>query len=59
MTKKRLFFTFVGTWVSAATILGFTGNVYHSGLSVIASSVIPWFIGRGSPVSDDGPAIRE
>ena len=40
-------FTFVGTWVSAATILGFTGNVYHSGLSVIASSVIPWFIGAG------------
>ena len=28
--EKRLFFTFVGTWVSAATILGFTGNVYHS-----------------------------
>ena len=45
--EKRLFFTFVGTWVSAATILGFTGNVYHSGLSVIASSVIPWFIGAG------------
>ena len=22
--EKRLFFTFVGTWVSAATILGFT-----------------------------------
>ena len=45
--EKSLFFTFVGTWVSAATILGFTGNVYHSGLSVIASSVIPWFIGAG------------
>lgn len=42
---KRLFFTFVGTWVSAATILGFTGNVYHNGTAVIASSVIPWFIG--------------
>lgn len=42
---RRLFFTFVGTWVSAATILGFTGNVYHSGMSVIATSVIPWFIG--------------
>lgn len=45
--EKRLFFTFVGTWVSAATILGFTGNVYHNGISVIASSVIPWFIGAG------------
>ena len=45
--EKRLFFTFVGTWVSAATILGFTGNVYHNGMSVIASSVIPWFIGAG------------
>ncbi len=57
--EKRLFFTFVGTWVSAATILGFTGNVYHSGLSVIASSVIPWFIGAGSPVSDDGTRLYE
>lgn len=42
---RRLFFTFVGTWVSAATILGFTGNVYHNGTTVIAFSVIPWFIG--------------
>ena len=42
---SRLFFTFVGTWVSAATILGFTGNVYHNGMQVIAISVIPWFIG--------------
>lgn len=42
---RRLFFTFVGTWVSAATILGFTGNVYHNGTNVIATSVIPWFIG--------------
>lgn len=47
MTKNACFSSFVGTWVSAATILGFTGNVYHSGLSVIASSVIPWFIGAG------------
>lgn len=45
--ERRLFFTFVGTWVSAATILGFTGNVYHNGTAVIASSVIPWFIGAG------------
>lgn len=28
----RLFFTFVGTWLSAATILGYTGNVYNPGL---------------------------
>lgn len=26
--EKRLFFTFVGTWVSAATILGFTWETY-------------------------------
>lgn len=41
----RLFCTFVGTWISAATILGFTGNVYEGGTSVIAVTVIPWFIG--------------
>ena len=41
----RLFFTFVGTWISAATILSYTGNVYLEGTSVIATSVIPWFIG--------------
>ena len=40
----RLFFTFVGTWISAATILSYTGNVYLEGTSVIATSVIPWFI---------------
>ena len=28
---RALFFTFVGTWVSAATILGYTGNVYQNG----------------------------
>lgn len=43
----RLFFTFVGTWISAATILGFPGNVYMSGTQVIAFTVIPWFIGTG------------
>ena len=26
---RALFFTFVGTWISAATILGYTGNVYQ------------------------------
>lgn len=41
----RLFFTFVGTWISAATILGYTGNVYQNGTGVITMSVIPWFIG--------------
>lgn len=43
--RGRLFFTFVGTWISAATILGYTGNVYQNGTAVIAVSVIPWFIG--------------
>ena len=43
----RLFSTFVGTWVSAATILGYTGNVFENGTSVIAVTVIPWFIGAG------------
>lgn len=41
----KLFFTFVGTWISAATILGYTGNVYQNGTAVIMVSVIPWFIG--------------
>ena len=41
----RLFFTFVGTWISAASILGFTGNVCQNGTAVIIVSVIPWFIG--------------
>ena len=41
----RLFFTFVGTWISAASILGFTGNVCQQGTAVIIVSVIPWFIG--------------
>lgn len=43
----KLFFTFVGTWISAATILGFTGNVYENGVRTILTSVIPWFIGAG------------
>lgn len=43
----KLFFTFVGTWISAATILGFTGNVYENGTKTIMTSVIPWFIGAG------------
>ena len=34
-------------WVSAATILGYTGNVFENGTSVIAVTVIPWFIGAG------------
>ena len=54
--EKRLFFTFVGTWVSAATILGFTGNVPQRTLChrVVGHPVV---YRRGSPVSDDGPAI--
>lgn len=42
---RRLFFTFVGTWISAASVLGFTGNVYQNGTAVIMVSVVPWFIG--------------
>ena len=33
--------------MSAATILGYTGNVFENGTSVIAVTVIPWFIGAG------------
>ncbi len=38
-------FTFCGTWVSAATILGVTGSVFESGYAVLFYSVIPWFAG--------------
>ena len=38
-------FTFCGTWVSAATILGFTGSVFESGYAALVYSVIPWFAG--------------
>lgn len=37
--------TFIGTWISAATILGFTGNVFESGLAPLLYSVVPWFFG--------------
>jgi Na+/proline symporter len=37
--------TFTGTWVSAITILSFTGSIYEQGLSALAASVIPWFLG--------------
>ena len=37
--------TFTGTWVSAITILSFTGSVYEDGLAVLFYSVIPWFLG--------------
>jgi len=37
--------TFVGTWISAATILGFTGNVFESGYAPLMYSVIPWMCG--------------
>ncbi|MFV0496911.1 MAG: sodium:solute symporter family protein [Candidatus Fimivivens sp.] len=41
----RCVLTFCGTWVSAATILGFTGSVFESGYAALIYSVIPWFIG--------------
>lgn len=41
----RCVLTFSGTWVSAATILGFTGSVYESGYAALLYSVIPWFVG--------------
>ena len=37
--------TFTGTWVSAITILSFTGSVYEQGISALLTSVIPWFLG--------------
>ena len=37
--------TFVGTWISAVTILSLTGGVYEDGLPVLFYSVIPWFSG--------------
>ena len=37
--------TFVGTWLSAITILSLTGGVYEDGLAVLAYSVFPWFLG--------------
>ena len=41
----RCTLTFIGTWISAATILGFTGNVFESGLAPLLYSVVPWFLG--------------
>lgn len=37
--------TFLATWFSAASMLGFTGNVYTFGLSTILYSVLAWFAG--------------
>lgn len=37
--------TFVGTWLSAITILSLTGGVYDDGLAVLFYSVVPWFFG--------------
>jgi len=37
--------TFVGTWVSAITILSLTGSIYKDGLSVLLYAVVPWFFG--------------
>ncbi len=45
LSAGKLFFTFTGTWISAATILGLTGRVFEVGYSAVIVSVIPWFIG--------------
>ena len=45
LSLSRCVFTFCGTWVSAATILGVTGSVFESGYAVLFYSVIPWFAG--------------
>lgn len=37
--------TFIATWFSAASMLGFTGNVYTYGVSTILYSVLAWFAG--------------
>ncbi|MFZ5647553.1 MAG: sodium:solute symporter family protein [Bacillota bacterium] len=37
--------TFIATWFSAASMLGFTGNVYTFGVSTILYSVLAWFAG--------------
>lgn len=37
--------TFIATWFSAASMLGFTGNVYTFGISTILYSVLAWFAG--------------
>ena len=41
----RCMMTFAGTWISAATVLGFTGSVFESGYAALVYSVIPWYIG--------------
>lgn len=43
----RCTLAFIGTWISSATILGFTGNVFESGLAPLLYSVVPWFLGAG------------
>lgn len=37
--------TFIATWFSAASMLGFTGNVYTFGVSTTLYSVLAWFAG--------------
>ncbi|WP_101698146.1 sodium:solute symporter family protein [Clostridium minihomine] len=41
----RCTIAFIGTWISSATILGFTGNVFESGFAPLLYSVVPWFLG--------------
>lgn len=38
-------FTFVATWLSAASLQGFTGAVYYYGYTPILYAVFPWFFG--------------
>ena len=38
-------FTFIATWLSAASVQGFTGSVFYFSYSPIIYAVIPWFIG--------------
>ncbi len=45
LNLSRCVLTFCGTWVSAATILGFTGGVFESGYAALIYSVVPWFAG--------------
>ncbi len=45
LNTVRCIMTFAGTWISAATVLGFTGSVFESGYAALFYSVIPWYIG--------------
>lgn len=38
-------FTFVATWISAASMQGLTGSVFAFGISSLWYSIIPWYLG--------------